>query len=150
MCVKGLLIAKSCRQIWGYFNLHASSLPGLWIDLKSLAPSALYTSCMHAFRFSRAQLCATLWTVAHQAPLSMGFSRKEYWSGLPCHPPPGDIPYPGIKAQSLLCLTLAGRFFTTSATWEAPHNSCLCLKHTSSLPNLWDNGTVTTNNSANP
>ena len=42
---------------------------------------------------------ATLWTVAHQAPLSMGFSRQEYWSGLPC-PPPGDLPDPGIKPIS--------------------------------------------------
>ena len=41
-----------------------------------------------------------LWTVAHQAPLSMGFSRQEYWSGLPC-PPPGDLPDPGIKPMSL-------------------------------------------------
>ena len=40
--------------------------------------------------FSCVQLCATLWTAAHQAPLSMGFSRQEYWSGLPC-PPPGDL-----------------------------------------------------------
>ena len=43
---------------------------------------------------------ATLWTVACQAPLSMGFSRQEYWSGLPC-PPPGDLPNPGIKHRSL-------------------------------------------------
>ena len=39
------------------------------------------------------------WTVAHQAPLSMGFSRQEYWSGLPC-PPPGDLPNPGIETRS--------------------------------------------------
>ena len=49
------------------------------------------------------QLCPTLfdpiWTVAHQAPLSMGFSRQEYWSGLPCLPP-GDLPDPGIKPGS--------------------------------------------------
>ena len=44
-------------------------------------------------------LFVTLWTVAHQAPLSMGFSRQEYWSGLPC-PPPGDLPNPGIKPRS--------------------------------------------------
>ena len=49
------------------------------------------------------------WTVAHQAPLSMGFSRQEYWSGLPC-PPPGDLPSPEIKPASP---ALAGRFFTT-------------------------------------
>ena len=42
---------------------------------------------------------ATLWTVAHQAPLSMGFPRQEYWSGLP-FPPPGDLPHPGIELTS--------------------------------------------------
>ena len=42
---------------------------------------------------------ATLWTAAHQAPLSMGFSRQEYWSGLP-RPPPGDLPHPGIELES--------------------------------------------------
>ena len=57
-------------------------------------------------------------TVAHQAPLSIGFSRQEYWSGLPC-PPPGDLPNPGIKPASLISPVLAGRFFTTSAIWEA-------------------------------
>ena len=41
----------------------------------------------------------TSWTVTHQAPLSIGFSRQEYWSGLPC-PPPGDLPDPGIKSRS--------------------------------------------------
>ena len=56
----------------------------------------------------------TPWTVAHQAPLSVGFSRQEYWSGLPC-PPPGDLPYPGIKPVSLAFPALAGRFFTTRA-----------------------------------
>ena len=59
-----------------------------------------------------------LWTVVHQAPLSMRFSRQEYWSQLPC-PPPGDLPDPGIKSTSLMSPALAGRFFTTSTTWEA-------------------------------
>ena len=45
------------------------------------------------------QSCPALWTVAHQAPLSMGFSRQEYWSGLP-FPPPGDLPDRGIEAGS--------------------------------------------------
>ena len=49
--------------------------------------------------FSCVQLFATPWTVAHQAPLSMGFSRQEHWSGLPC-PPPGNLPDPGIKPIS--------------------------------------------------
>ena len=48
---------------------------------------------------SRVQLSVTPWTVAHQAPLSMGFSRPEYWSGLPCSPP-GDLPDPGMEPQS--------------------------------------------------
>ena len=68
--------------------------------------------------FSRVRLFTTLWTVAHQAPLSMGFSRQEYWSGLPW-PPPGDLPDPGIKPASLVSPAVAGRLFTTSATWEA-------------------------------
>ena len=68
--------------------------------------------------FSRVQLCATLWTVAQQAPLSMGFSRQEYWSGLPC-PSPGNLPHPGIKLGSLRSPALTGGFFTTNATWEA-------------------------------
>jgi len=49
---------------------------------------------------SRVRLFAAPWTVAHQAPLSMGFSRQEYWSGLP-FPSPGDLPNPGIKPGSL-------------------------------------------------
>ena len=60
----------------------------------------------------------TPWTVALQASMSMGFSRQEYWSGLPC-PLQGDLPDPGIEPMSLISPTLAGRFFTTSATWEA-------------------------------
>ena len=64
-------------------------------------------------RFSRVRLCVTPWTVAHQAPLSMGFSRQEYWKGLP-FPSPGDLPNPGIEPTSLTSPTLAGRFFTTS------------------------------------
>ena len=49
--------------------------------------------------FSLVRLFATLWTVAHQIHLSMGFSRQEYWSGLP-RAPPGDLPNPGIKPAS--------------------------------------------------
>ena len=71
-------------------------------------------------RFSRAQLFVTLWTVAHQAPLSMGFSRQEYWSGLPC-PPPGGLSDPGIEPVSLMSPALASGFFITGATWEAPY-----------------------------
>ena len=68
--------------------------------------------------FSRVQLFVTLWTIAHQAPLSVEFSRQEYWSGLPC-PPPGDISNPGIEPASIMSPALAGGFLTTSATWKA-------------------------------
>ena len=54
----------------------------------------------------------SLWAIAHQAPLSMGFPRQEYWSGLP-FPPPGDLPDSGTEPGSLTSLALAGRFFTT-------------------------------------
>ena len=49
---------------------------------------------------------------------NLGFSRQEYWNGLPC-PSPGDLPNPGIKPSSLMSPALAGGFFATSATWEA-------------------------------
>ena len=74
-------------------------------------------------RFSHVPLFATLWTVALHAPLSMGFSRQEYWSGLPC-PPPGHLPNPGIEPMSLTFPALAGGFFNTSAPLEAP-SSCI-------------------------
>ena len=81
------------------------------------------TGCQHPHEcilgcFSPFRLLATLWTVALQAALSMGFSWQEYWSGLPC-PPPGDLPDPGIEPVSLKSLALAGGFFTTSATYKA-------------------------------
>ena len=64
--------------------------------------------------FSHVRLFATPWTVAHQAPLSMGFSRQEYWSGLPLSRP-GHLPNPGIQPMSLKSPALAGGFFTTIA-----------------------------------
>jgi len=69
--------------------------------------------------FSCVRFFVTLWTVACQAPLSMRFPRQEYWSVLPC-PSPGDRPDPGIEPMSLESPALAGRLFTTSATWEVP------------------------------
>ena len=73
----------------------------------------LHTLCCMLSCFSHVQLFVTLWTVAHHAPLSMGFSRQEYWSGLPC-PPPRDLPDPGIESSSLTSPALTGGFFTTS------------------------------------
>ena len=65
--------------------------------------------CVCLFVFSHVQLFETWGTIAYQAPMSIGFSRQEHWSGLP-FPPPGDLPNSGIKPVSP---TLAGGFFTT-------------------------------------
>ena len=68
--------------------------------------------------FSHAWLFVTLWTIAHQAPLSMGFPRQVYWSGLPCSTP-GDLSDSGAEPRSLTFPVLANGFFTSSTTWEA-------------------------------
>ena len=65
---------------------------------------------------SVAQSCLTLCNPV--VPLSMGFSREEYWSGLP-FPSPEDLPDSGVKAKSPASPTLAGEFFTWEGTWEA-------------------------------
>ena len=75
---------------------------------------ALLLTCV----LSHIQLFATPLTVAHQAPLSMEFSRQAYWSGL-LFPSPGDLHHAGIEPPSLVSPALAGGFFTTGAAWEA-------------------------------
>ena len=78
-------------------------------------------------------------SLAHQAPLSMGFSRQEYWSGLPCLPP-GGLPDPGIEPASFTSLALAGRFFAISATWEALHEiypEANCRSYTRRMNTQW-------------
>ena len=77
------------------------------------------TSVCGLSHFSRVWLFVTPWTAAHQAPLSLGFSRQEYWSGLPC-PPLRGLPDPGVVLMSLKSLAFASGFLTSSATWEAP------------------------------
>ena len=77
--------------------------------------------------FSRVWFFAVLRTVALQAPLSMGFSRQDCWSGLPC-PSPEDPPNWGMGPVSLTSPELASRFFTTSATWEASFFMCVFVK----------------------
>ena len=72
-----------------------------------------------------------LWTVAHQVPLSIGFSRQEYWNGLP-FPPPGDLSDPGIEPEFPVPPALAGGSFTASATWEVPPHPH--LPYPASLP----------------
>ena len=83
-----------------------------WSDLAAAADSFYvgYVCCVVLSHFSHVWLFATLWSVALQAPLSMGFSRQEYWSGWPC-PPPGDLPDAGTELASLLSLALAGNFY---------------------------------------
>jgi len=75
----------------------------------------------HAQLLIHVWLFVTPWTVTHQAPLSTGILRQEYWSGLP-FPPPGDLPGPGIEHA---CPSLAGRFFTTAPIWTSPHGCLL-------------------------
>ena len=94
--------------------------------LKSYWPKTLCCATMVVAVWV-AQSCltfATPWTGALQPPPSMGFSRQEYWSGLP-FPPPGDPPDSGIKPTSLTSSALADRFFTTRTSWEAHHTSCI-------------------------
>ena len=73
-----------CSQNYDFSSIHIQ----MWVCV-----------CVCVSHFSHVWLFETLWTVAHQAPLPMGFSRQEYWSGLPC-PPPGDLPDQGIKPVS--------------------------------------------------
>ena len=86
------------------------------IHLQVLVWACVFVACMLKSLQSCPDLCDPL-DVAHQAPLSMGFSRQEYWSGSPC-PPPVDLSDPGIKPASLKSPALAGNFFTTSASLE--------------------------------
>ena len=90
----------------------------LWYFLPSSYKDLTCRTCMLS-HFSCVQFFVTPWTVAHQAPLSMGFSRQKKWSGLP-YLLPGDFPNPGVKPMSLTSPALAGGFFTTSTTWEVP------------------------------
>ena len=78
--------------------------------LSTMVERALYI----AQSLSHVGLFVTPWTVARQVPPSMGFSRQEYWSGLP-FPSPGDLPDPGVGSTSSVSPSLAGRFYTTEA-----------------------------------
>ena len=91
------------------------------------SPSCSVMSCAMLSHFCRVRLFVTPQTVARQSSLFMGFSRQEYWSGLPFSPP-GESSQPGIKPASLSSPALEDRFFTTRATWEAPKHTCFVLK----------------------
>ena len=100
--------------IWGFWNFSPQS------QFQLLIHPAQHFSWCTLLRLvqsvCRVQLFVTPWTAARQAPLSVGFSRQEYWSGLPCLPP-GDLPNPGVKPGFS---HIAGRFFTMWTTREAP------------------------------
>ena len=76
-----------------------------------------YTCACVLSCFSLVWLFVTLWTVAYQVPLFMGFSKQVYWSGLPC-PSPGNLPDLGIKLISFAILALVGGFLTTAPSWK--------------------------------
>ena len=103
---------KSVLVLCPFFNQVACSSDTDWHELSHMSVGACVLS------LSVVSDSVTPWTVAHQAPLSMGSPRHEYWSGSP-FPSPGDLPKPGIKPKSLASPELAGRFFITSAIWEA-------------------------------
>ena len=95
--------------------------------------------CMRACslsHFSHTQLFVTPQTVVHQAPLSVEFSRQEYWSGLSC-PRPGELPNPRIEPTSLMSPALASKFLNTGATWKGG-----LLNHEGGMPisnaDFWD------------
>ena len=90
-----------CMHVYIHMTLYIYMYTRMW-----------FYACIHA-----CTVLSCFRTVAHQPPLSMGFSRQEYWNGLPC-PPPVDLPDLGIKVTTLMSPALAGRFFTTSAIWE--------------------------------
>ena len=93
--------------------------PNFLIPTMCVCVCVCVRACACVLSVSHGQLFATLWTVACVAPLSKGFSRQEYWNGLPC-PLPGHLPDPGIERTSLKSSTLAGGFFTTEPLVE-PH-----------------------------
>ena len=110
------------------------------LDISICASKILFTIQLSALgvdlnamlsHFSRVWLFVTPWTATCQASLSMGFSRQEYWSGLP-YPPPEDLPDPGNEPASLKSPTLASKFFTTSATWETD-----LIGYNNGFPYLW-------------
>ena len=109
------------------FNTTQVILPSPSPILTTVCSSYLHLLCVLS-RFSHVLLFATLWTIAHKAPLSMGFSRQEYWSG--CHFLLQGI-FTNQDGTCLIFPALAGGFFTSSITWEA------ALQIGSSVPPFW-------------
>ena len=122
-CVS-IIISLSSDQTWighskvGKCSAEPHIMLPVWYSVAHFIFPEMVTVLCCAYLLSHIWLSATPWTVARQAPLSMGFSRPEYWSGMSC-PPSGDLPSPGIEprpptlqADSLL-----------SEPWVKPQNS---------------------------
>ena len=118
-------------KYWSFSISPSNEHPGLisfrmdWLDLSGESKKKLSSSVSRSVMSDS----ETPWTVACQAPLSLGFPRQEYWYGLPCSPP-GDLPDPG---DELVCPTLAGGFFTT----EPREMRCMWLAPLKSWPEPW-------------
>ena len=124
-------------KLW-FLNIFQSCLFFFFLNCRVIKSGLVFLSIIFHVCFVRACYVssvvsdsATPWTVARQAPLSMGFSRQEDWSGW-LFPSPGDLPDPGIVSSA----ALACGFFTTSATWEARDFGWLMFIYSS---NLYDN-----------
>ena len=108
-----LRVLREPLRVPGTVQTQASRFPGAMASTLVLCCFSFLIIRMYgAQSLSRVQLFAISWTVAPQAPLSLGFSRQEYWSGL-SFPSPGDLPNPGIEPTSPASPELAGRFFIT-------------------------------------
>ena len=104
----------------GQLCLWLSSIPPFLVSFYSnslMCVCVCVCVCVHAHVCTCVWLFANSWTIVRQAPLSMAFSRRRYWSGLP-FPSPGDLLNPGIKPLSLVSPELADRLFTTSTTYN--------------------------------
>ena len=111
------------REAW-HAAVHGVAKSQTWLSDWTELPQNNYIEllCMLSC-FSFAQLFATLWTIAHQTPFSMGISRQEYWSVLPISPPQ-DHPNTGMESVSLLSPALAGWFFSIASPGK-PQNYCM-------------------------
>ena len=124
------LITSTCPKTPLFYELLSVSCvlalePWLQFALLTRAYPSVLFACMRVCILSCVPLFGTPWTVAHQAPLFMGFTRQEYWSGVP-FPPPGDLPSPGTELASS---ALADRFFTTEPLGKPFFLQTLCYPH---------------------
>ena len=126
-------VGGSGTKQWTHWSPHSEpqTLPWTWLSRSEPLPTKtpVESMCVCAIsHFSRGRLFATLWTIAGQAPLFMGFSRQEYFSGLPC-PPPGGLPDPGIESTSLVpCIGVQVLY----------HKRHLGINRSLSVPDPWE------------